>query len=112
MLGDDLGEISSFVEAPVRVDLHLAEQQQVGVSQGVVDQGAGGEIERGTVGLAVGHLLKEGRHRLTSRSSQTSPDSTGRSPEVPGGQFVYSTSSRKIVGYFKTRHLYNLSPIR
>ena len=58
MLGDNLGEISSFVETPVRVDLHLAEQQQVGVSQGVVDQGAGGEIEGGTVGLAVGHLLK------------------------------------------------------
>ena len=67
MLRDDLGKISSFVEAPVHVDLHLPEQQ-VGVSQGLVDQGAGGEIERGTVGLAVGHLLKA----PTSSRKQTS----------------------------------------
>ena len=71
MLGDHLGEISSFIEAPVRVDLHLLEQQQVGVCQGVVEQGAGGEVERGTVRLTVGHLLKEPRHRLTSHSCRT-----------------------------------------
>ena len=81
MLRDDLGKISSFVEAPVHVDLHLPEQQ-VGVSQGLVDQGAGGEIERGTVGLAVGHLLKTG-NATSSDISQSDIISTGCNPEVP-----------------------------
>ena len=53
---DHLCEISSFVETPVGVHLDLPNQQ---VGGRLVSQGAGGEVECGTVGLAVGHLLKE-----------------------------------------------------
>ena len=80
MLPDDLSEISSFVEAPVRVHLHLPHQQVVGL----VGQGAGGEVEGSTVGLAVGHLLETAsdisqsdiistrQHRMQARKFQES----------------------------------------
>ena len=83
MLPDDLSEISSFVEAPVCVHLHLPHHQVVG-RLGLVGQGAGGEIEGSTVGLAVGHLLETAsdisqsdiistrQHRMQARKFQES----------------------------------------
>ena len=73
---DHLSQIGRLVKAAVRILLHNLLAHEVG--GGVLQQGAGGDVQCSAVRVAVGHLLKVGlqqQQRLAEEALRKSPGS-------------------------------------